>query len=29
MSSYQTAPYTHFHELVDTWTKYSQAIESQ
>ncbi|CAF3365208.1 unnamed protein product [Rotaria sp. Silwood1] len=29
MSSYQTAPYTHFHELVDTWTKHAQAIETQ
>ncbi|CAF2963152.1 unnamed protein product [Rotaria sp. Silwood2] len=29
MSSYQRAPYTHFHELVDTWTKHAQAIETQ
>ncbi|CAF5143461.1 unnamed protein product, partial [Rotaria sp. Silwood1] len=21
--------YTHFHELVDTWTKHAQAIETQ
>ncbi|CAF0809471.1 unnamed protein product [Rotaria sordida] len=29
MSSYQTAPYTHFHELIDTWTKHAQSIETQ
>lgn len=29
MASYQTAPYTHFHELVDTWTKHAQSIETQ
>jgi len=29
MVSYQTAPYTHFHELIDTWTKHAQAIETQ
>ncbi|CAF0752752.1 unnamed protein product [Adineta steineri] len=29
MRSYQAEPYTHFHELVDTWTKHAQAIETQ
>jgi len=28
MVSYQTVPYTHFHELIDTCTKHAQAIES-
>lgn len=29
MSSYQTTAYTHIHELIDTWTRHAQAIETQ
>jgi len=29
MASYQTVPYTHFHELLDTCTKNAQQIETQ